>query len=233
MIHTLILGASQYGKTTVAKSLAEELSKLGCFIVVYDKEYDKRYGQDLKEEWNADFITGNFEEFREFLWTHTNCVAFVEECNFLTDDDAPLTTYIRHLGHSMVFSGHKVIDFPTKIRGEINQVITSRGLKSHGKLIQEFIMSEELDNIQEIERYEFTWVNPLIQRVESRFNGRDQKIIAEIAETIADEAEAGYTERVVKRIGIYESADGSAIDFEYLKEEGYLFSEKRYGTEKI
>lgn len=70
MANGLILGRSQYGKTTLAKKLAEQFKASGRRVLVYDI---------LLDDWTADYVTDNREEFLEIFWGSFDLICFVDE----------------------------------------------------------------------------------------------------------------------------------------------------------
>lgn len=227
MIHTGITARSGYGKTSMTQKITNILSRMGGYIAVCDEKYVK--GSRLKDIWKADFITDNLDEFNEWMWTHTNAICVTEEAETLLDHHERMTGYSRQFGHSMIMSGQVITQFPTKLRTNFDQMIVGKGLKKHGQLIQEILVSENLSDIQTIERYHFNYINPLHNKEIVNFNGYDESVLEQIAQSIMDEW-TGADDDIVKRVGI-----GSArgIDWEYLKAKKLIYTDERFGTENL
>jgi hypothetical protein len=68
--NALILGRSQYGKSSLAKALAKKFKEAGRRVLVYDI---------LLDDWNADYVTDDKDEFFKIFWGSFDLVAFIEE----------------------------------------------------------------------------------------------------------------------------------------------------------
>lgn len=71
MAHSLILGMTESGKTTLAKKLAIEYLKKGVNVIVLDPLSDP--------DWNCSYITDNVSEFLSVFWKSKSCAAFIDE----------------------------------------------------------------------------------------------------------------------------------------------------------
>ena len=70
MAHSLILGMTESGKTTIAKELAKRLKSSGHPVIVLDPMHDA---------WEADFQTDDQNEFLNVFWQAQKCHVFIDE----------------------------------------------------------------------------------------------------------------------------------------------------------
>ncbi len=230
MVSCLIGGKSQFGKTSLAQELANKYHENECIIAVFDPLHVEGKESKAKAAWKADFITNIWDKFIEWAWTHTNAKLFIEEAQDRFPNTTTFGKIIRHLGHSVHYSVHFPTDVPPAIRNECDHLITSRMPTDCGKVLRQIFVCEGLKDIVKIDRYHFTWVNPLHNEIIENFNSRDEEVITKIADFVMDEAEAGESEEMVETIGIY----NNEINWDYLIAEGHIDEDaQRYGTEKL
>jgi len=95
MSHSLILGMTESGKTSLAKSLAAEYKKQGFGVLVLDPMHDPG--------WQADFQTDNQHEFMDVFFNSRSCMVFVDEAGESVGQYDKLMTRTatkgRHWGH--------------------------------------------------------------------------------------------------------------------------------------
>jgi len=96
MPHSLILGMTESGKTTLAKKLAANYRANGVSVLVLDPLGDP--------EWNADFQTTDPDDFLRVYWESRSCAVFIDEAGESVGrfDQAMQKTATRgrHWGHS-------------------------------------------------------------------------------------------------------------------------------------
>jgi tRNA uridine 5-carbamoylmethylation protein Kti12 len=111
-MHSLLVGMTQSGKTTLAKLIAWRLKEQGHPVAVLDPFED--------ESWKADFITSNSEEFLEKMQHLKDHFIFVDEtAQSIGRYNEPmnwLATTARHLGHSSFFICHRFTQLDPVIR---------------------------------------------------------------------------------------------------------------------
>lgn len=71
MAHSLILGMTESGKTTLAKQLAAHYKANGVGVLVLDPMADP--------DWLADYKTDNPDEFLQTFWDSQRCAVFIDE----------------------------------------------------------------------------------------------------------------------------------------------------------
>lgn len=96
MAHSLILGMTESGKTTLAKRLAEKYRAQGFSILVLDPMNDPG--------WPADYRTSDPDEFLRVFWNSRKCMVFIDESgDAIGRYNKPMertATRGRHWGHS-------------------------------------------------------------------------------------------------------------------------------------
>lgn len=133
MPHTLILGVTESGKTTLATELAEEFKKQGYKILVLTAIYDPR--------WKADFYTEDPDKFLEVFWDSESCIAFVDEAGETvgrySDAMNKLATRGRHHGHAVFFITQKATSISLTVREQVSNVFMFASAPSTAKIMAE------------------------------------------------------------------------------------------------
>lgn len=118
MPHTLILGMTESGKTTLAKRLAKEYRAAGIKVLVLDPVGDP--------DWNADFQTSNPDQFLKVYWGSKSCAAFIDEGAEVAGryDNAMITTATRgrHWGHNNHYVCQGATGLSPIIRGQCSRL---------------------------------------------------------------------------------------------------------------
>ena len=98
-MHTLIIGITGSGKSTLAKALCQRYNSRGITTCVLDPL--------LKDDWNANYITDDPDEFLHNVFQNVNCAVFVDESAETIGRYAgvmqKLATSSRNLGHNVHF----------------------------------------------------------------------------------------------------------------------------------
>ena len=151
MPHSLILGMTESGKTTLAKQLAAQYKKAGINVLVLDPLKDP--------SWNADYQTNNPDEFLKVFWDSRRCAVFIDEAGESAGryDKAMERTATkgRHWGHNVHYISQRGTMINTTIRGQCtNMFLFSTGLKD-AKIHAEEWGHEELKNANKLKKGEF------------------------------------------------------------------------------
>lgn len=97
MPHSLILGITESGKTTLAKRLAALYKQKGIGVIVLDPIGDPG--------WNSDFVTADEKEFLSVFWSSRKCAVFIDESGeFIGQYDKAMKKTVtkgRHWGHNV------------------------------------------------------------------------------------------------------------------------------------
>lgn len=97
MAHSLILGMTESGKTTLAKRLAAHYKAAGTGVLVLDPMGDPT--------WGADYQSDDVDEFLNVFWASRSCAVFIDEAGEAVGQFDKVmhrtATKGRHWGHSV------------------------------------------------------------------------------------------------------------------------------------
>lgn len=160
MAHTLIIGVTGTGKTTLGIRLAQRYKKAGIPIMILDPF--------IKLDWQANYITDNPDEFLDTVFENVNCSVFIDESADMIGRYAgamqKLATQSRNLGHNVHFicQRPKQLDINMRTQCEnifcfklsgydarelANEHVTNELTKSGGLKAGEFIYKIGVDGI--------------------------------------------------------------------------------------
>ena len=118
MAHSLILGMTESGKTTLAKNLAAHYRANGIGVLVLDPMGDP--------EWQADFQTSDPEEFLEVFWSSRKCAAFIDEAGESVGQYDKVmgrtATKGRHWGHSCHYLSQRGAQIARTVRDQCGHI---------------------------------------------------------------------------------------------------------------
>ena len=150
-MHSLIIGMTESGKTTLAKMLCTKLrkAKKRCFVL----------DPLLDPEWDAEFITKNSGEFINRVKRERNLYLFVDESSEAigryNTEMQWLATQSRHWGHSCFFITQGVTQIAPIIRSNTSRVYAFACGESSTKLLAEEYRKKELAELEHIGKGEF------------------------------------------------------------------------------
>lgn len=151
MPHSLILGMTESGKTTLAKKVAAEYKRQGIGVLVLDPLCDP--------EWDADYQTSDPDEFLDTIWDSRQCAVFIDEAGESAGryDKAMIQTATkgRHWGHNMHYLSQRGALISTTIRGQCSQLFLFLSGKNDGKIHAEEWAFDELKECTKLKRGEF------------------------------------------------------------------------------
>ncbi len=118
MAHSLILGMTESGKTTLAKKLARDYKAKGIGVLVLDPMGDP--------EWCADFQTSDSEQFLEVLWSSRKCAVFIDEAGESVGQFDKVmqrtATKGRHWGHSCHYLSQRGAQIARTVRDQCSHL---------------------------------------------------------------------------------------------------------------
>lgn len=119
MTHTLIIGQTMSGKTTLAVKISEIITKTQDRPkLVLDPNLDPR--------WNADFITDDAEKFRQIVKENTGCELIIDEggetIGRYSKEMMFLGTRARHWGHRSTFICQRATQIDRNIRDQCSNI---------------------------------------------------------------------------------------------------------------
>lgn len=146
-MHSLIIGMSESGKTTLAKIFARELKKRGKKVVVLDPLNDPDWGK-------VDFRTEDCDEFLDYCKNNQNLYVFIDEgSESIGRYDVEMqwfATQSRHWGHSCFFITQGCTQIAPIIRGQCRVVYCFAVGESDTKLMAEEFRKKELKFLETI-----------------------------------------------------------------------------------
>lgn len=141
MAHSLILGQTESGKTTLAKQLARhfrEVRRKG--VIVLDPMNDP--------EWPADFRTSDPRKFLDVFWANRELYAFIDESGKMVgryDSEMEETATVgRHWGHSCLYLSQRGAQLNATVRAQCRHLFLFTMAKDDCKILANEYNSPEL-----------------------------------------------------------------------------------------
>jgi hypothetical protein len=166
----LILGRSQYGKTSAAIGLCRRLIKSGRRALVYDILWDDWDEGLTEEEARRLIVTDDQEEFLKIFWGSTDLVVFVEEAAETAGKSARdmvfTATRGRHQigeqahGHSVYYSCHRLNQLDVTMRDQCPELFLFACGLSDARDLADHYGRVELKAAPSLEPGEFYHVAP-------------------------------------------------------------------------
>lgn len=130
-MHSHIVGQTEAGKGCLAKQLAQQLIDKGQTVAVLEP---------LGDKWPATYQTDNVAEFDDYLRSHRNVYAFIDECGDFFDEGRDKTyawfaTRSRHYGHSVCFISQRVIQLPRTMRDQCQRMYVFTSSADDGAIL--------------------------------------------------------------------------------------------------
>lgn len=117
-MHSLIVGMTESGKTTLAKQMSRAYKAQGVSVIVMDELRDPG--------WSADFITGDPREFLNVFWNSRSCAVFIDEsgdCVGRYDETmAKTATRGRHWGHNVHYLTQRGAQISKTVRDQCSNL---------------------------------------------------------------------------------------------------------------
>jgi len=121
---SVIIGRSEFGKSSLAKALARRFTRHDeRRVLVYDI---------LSDRWDSTLTVDNEEEFLKIYWGSFDIIAIVDECGVTATiakpKMAPIARRGRHqvgpkkLGNSNYFIAHRLTDLDPNIRAQCSEL---------------------------------------------------------------------------------------------------------------
>lgn len=118
MAHSLILGMTESGKTTLAKRLADMYKARGISVIVLDPLGDPG--------WNADYKTSDVDEFLQTFWASRGCAVFIDEAGEAVGQFDKVmhrtATKGRHWGHSCHYLSQRGTQIARTVRDQCSHL---------------------------------------------------------------------------------------------------------------
>ena len=151
-MHSLILGMTESGKTSLAKQIIQAAKKRGINTIVLDPLCDPSF--------DADFQTSDPLEFM-YVWKNSrSCFCFIDESGTVgkfSDTIRECATKGRHWGHSFFFLAQKATQVEPLVRDMCSQLFLFRsGSQSRKILAEEYDAPQLIDSIEMLEYHHCT-----------------------------------------------------------------------------
>jgi DNA helicase HerA-like ATPase len=164
MTHSLILGMTLSGKTTLAKKLCVEYRKAGIPVLILDPICDPN--------WQCDFITDDKDEFVRVYKQNTGCQCIIDEAGDAVGkyDEVMRQTATRgrHWGHKFTYITQRGSSLSMTVRDQCATLFLFRSGMNDAKLHAEEYGFEELKNANLLKPGEFYHVSKLGTCVKKR-----------------------------------------------------------------
>jgi len=151
MAHSLILGMSESGKTTLARNLAAYYKKQGMGVIVLDPMRDP--------EWVCDFITADQDEFLQVFWSSQSCMVFLDEgAESVGRYDKAMrktATQGRHWGHCCHFITQHGTDLAPVVRGQCRHLFLFQSSRQQGEVLAKEYNQPELLTCTDLKQGEY------------------------------------------------------------------------------
>lgn len=151
-MHSLIIGQTESGKSTLAKVFARKLADNGKKVAVLDPLFDP--------DWKADFRTDDIEEMTAYLRANRSVYVFVDESGAYFNDGNDTTyswlaTRSRHYGHSVFFIAQRAIQIPKTMRDQCSRLYLFTSSRSDGKIHSEEWNKDTLESCNTLPKLMF------------------------------------------------------------------------------
>jgi energy-coupling factor transporter ATP-binding protein EcfA2 len=142
MRHTAIYGATESGKSTLAKYLCTNALKRKNKVIVLDPFLSKNWFTEKQLESKRAFFTNSVNDFFTVLQANAQAYIFIDEAGQLLRKDPrfdQLTTIMRHWGYNVFLIAQRACQLTPTLRGQCVNVHAFRQSENDFKLIEEDI----------------------------------------------------------------------------------------------
>jgi energy-coupling factor transporter ATP-binding protein EcfA2 len=176
-MHSLIIGMTESGKTTLAKILAAQLKKQGKKIAVLDPLNDPEWG-------NVDFLTNDPDEFLDYCKSNKSHYCFIDEGSISigrnNDDMQWFPTQSRHWGHSCFFLTQGLTQLSPIVRAQCSVVFCfAVGERDTDSLAEEW-REKSLKKLNKIGKGEFYIVSRFSPLRKGTIDFRKRKVYYDV-----------------------------------------------------
>lgn len=154
MSHSLIIGMTMSGKSTLARSLVRESIRQGRECLILDPLDDPAWKKS-----GAAVVTPDGKKFLEIVFKSSSCNIFVDESGEaigrFAKEMKKLATRSRHYGHNAHFISQRAVDIDKTIRDQCNYLFIFRVSKKDAETLADEYGYEELLGASQLEQGEF------------------------------------------------------------------------------
>ena len=150
-MHTLIIGQTESGKTTLAVRLSEKYQQAGWKVAVLDPLRDER--------WRADFLTTDDHEFLAVAKASRSCMLFVDESGQTIgryqESMFWLATMARHWGHCSHFLSQRAQQVSPTVRTQCGRLFLFNCSATDAKILADEWNKPELREANSLAKGEY------------------------------------------------------------------------------
>lgn len=154
MAHTLIIGMTQSGKTSLARKLVQKHRKKGRLILVLDPLLDPAW-----KTAGATWVTDDKEKFLDVVFRSTECVIVIDEAGEMIGRYAgemkKLATKSRHYGHDAIFITQRAVDVDKSLRDQCAEVYAFLVSRRDSEVLAEEFVNDDCFQASEVKQGEF------------------------------------------------------------------------------
>ncbi len=151
MAHSLILGMTESGKTTLAKQIAVLAKRRKVGVIVLDPMHDP--------EWVCDFKTEDQDEFLQVFWKSRQCVAIIDEAGESVGQFDKVmhktATKGRHWGHSVYYVSQRGVLIARTVRDQCSHLWLFTTALEDSKIHANEWNQPELKTAPQLPQFEF------------------------------------------------------------------------------
>lgn len=177
MPHTLIIGMTESGKTSLAKKLAQEYKSKGIEVLVLDPLGDPG--------WEVEKVYDDPEEYLEEVFKKRHCALFIDESGEMIGRYSgvmgKLATRSRHYGHNAHFIVQRCAQLDKTVRDQCSYIYLFRVSKKDSETLSDEYCQEALKSSATLDKLEFIMLarfkNP--RRMKLKFESKPQPKVTE------------------------------------------------------
>ena len=148
MAHSLVVGMTESGKSTLAKRLVMDWRHRGRAVLVLDALHDPA--------WHCDFLTSSGPEFQAVVRGSRNCLVVVDEAGeYVGQYDKELSwlaTRGRHWGHSCLFVAQRASQISRLVRDQCSFLMCFAVSKYDARILSDEWGRDELLDAPQLPR---------------------------------------------------------------------------------
>lgn len=154
MSHSLIIGMTMSGKSTLARRLVAGYRTKGTESLILDPLEDPAW-----KSAGARYLTGDGKKFMDIVFKSERCAIFIDESGEAIGRYAgemkKLATRSRHYGHNAHFLSQRAVDIDKTIRDQCNRLFVFRVSKKDAETLADEYGYEELLQCHQLQQGEF------------------------------------------------------------------------------
>lgn len=163
-MHTMVIGRTESGKTTLLKRLIRYYHGRGLNCLVLDALNDPT--------WGADFVTDDPDLFIDVAKANVDCILMIDESGEMVghyDREAFwLATQSRHFGHSSFFASQRAQQIAPTVRHQTSALALFRVSKSDAKILYDDFVDDLILTAPGLDQGEYIYSPPFQPAIKKR-----------------------------------------------------------------